>query len=105
MKLLTWRPNSQVFPKFLELQIISKILRIADKPTSGFPFVGAVLGLIQRFLPDPTHEEIFRRFDRLSNKIDKVRYDIKDLENMIKWQFTQLQQGTVVGHIKLGMEF
>src|SRR6218665_1650223 len=82
---------------------VSKIIEIAGKLTSAFSFVGAVLGFVECFLPDAKHEEILRCFEKLSNKIDQVRDDIKQLETMIKWEITQLQYGDVVSRIELGM--
>lgn len=82
---------------------VSKIIEFAGKLTSVFPIVGAVLGLAECFLPDGKHQEILRCFEKLSNKIDQVRNDIKELEEMIKWEFTQLQYGDVVSRIELGM--
>lgn len=61
-----------------------------------------MLGLIECFLPDSKHEEIFRCLEKLSNKVDPVRDDIKELEEMIKWETTQLQYGDIVGRIKTG---
>lgn len=84
---------------------VSNILGMAGELIPGFQLVGAVLGLIECFLPDSKHEEILRCFEKLSNKIDQVRDDIKVLEKMIKWEITQLQYGDAVGRIKLGIEF
>jgi len=84
---------------------ISDILQIAKKLTSKFPFVGAVLGLVKCFPSDGKHAEILRCFEKLSNKIDNVRDDIKDLEKKIKWEIRRQQYGDVANRINLGMQF
>lgn len=82
-----------------------RIIRVSSTLATIFPVVGAILGLVDGFRPDCKHEEILRGFEKLSSKVDQVRYDIKKLSNDIAWDLAQVQYGDVVAPIEMGMRF
>lgn len=83
---------------------VSKIVSLVGALGPAFPLVGAILSLIQGFLPDAKHEEIIGRFNELSNKMDRVRDDIHFLEKEIRWAITEQTYVDKVHHIEEGME-
>lgn len=82
----------------------SDILKVSGKLGAAIPGAGLVLVLVGDVLQDGKHTEILQRFDKLSNEIDQVRDDIKDLKKEITWKITGLKFGTVVDRLELGMQ-
>ena len=94
--------------KIGETEVIKTLLDAASKLSafsSSFAVVGAIIGLIEAFLPDKQFEAIMHQFELLHKEIQQVRDDIKELEKTIKWESTKLQYADVVSRIDLGMEF
>ena len=89
-----------------DLLKVGEALGEALSAVSGvFAIFGAVIGLIQAFLPDKQFEAIMHQFELLHKEIQQVRDDIKELEKTIKWETTELQYADAASRIEMAMEF
>lgn len=95
---------SGVFQLTSDFSHISTIITLPDALVPAFQCVGSLLVLIGNFRPDSKHEEILG-FKELSKKIDLVRNDIKDLENLIRSELAELQYADAVNRIESGVEY
>lgn len=95
---------SEVFQLTSDFSHISAIITLPDALVPAFQCVGSLRVLIGNFRPDSKHEEILG-FKELSKKIDLVRNDIKDLENLIRSELAELQYANAVNRIESGVEY
>ena len=94
-----------VFQRVSTFYQISAIMKISGVLFPALQVVGALFALAGTFLPDPKHAEILKGLRELSNKIDLVRGDIRELKEDITWEITEHKYVDKVLYIGVGMEF
>lgn len=108
----------KVFQPSSTLSVVSKLVTFSGTIASVLPLasaglfplasvfqvLGAILGLVEGFLPG-NHEEILSRFQALSRQVDQVRDDIQRLRIDIGWDITEAQYASTVDRIETGIEY